>query len=506
MAATITLEQLLTAQTSQQIFDLLISVYQSVGFPVTAWQLGGMERTRLAAISTTMADQITNQIPILAASGFVDFAQQLPGQWLPMLAQELYNLQQLPAQFADGYILLTNATSSTININSNQLIAVFPSGNRYFNLISGTLPSLGTLSLPFQSEFAQNTAGGLNYNQDETNTAGLLLATPLPGVSITNPAATFTTPTHTGASLGTLTPSGGSGGDFHYIIVTVVVNGNITSQSAEFNYSLDGSTALPVALSYSGQTGSMAIPGTGSPGVTITLSDDGYGALNTTFYVNDTYQFQTPGSWLYQQGIDVETNPHLAQRCKDQWNTLSQVPTQGFYEYIVSSATSTDFPQLGAQATNILVITDGYINNKVDIVVAGPNGPLSPVVVTQLQAYVNTFAPITDLPVILSPTTETITLAGNITIFQALNAPPANVIAAAINVAIINYIETVGINGIIKIAEIIDIVMNQVGVLNITGLTINGSSVDVSLGSIGNFIIGIISASTINFVYTIGSI
>jgi hypothetical protein len=50
------LADLLVTQSVSQIFNTLLGVYQANGFPVTAWQVGGVERTRLMAIATALAD------------------------------------------------------------------------------------------------------------------------------------------------------------------------------------------------------------------------------------------------------------------------------------------------------------------------------------------------------------------------------------------------------------------------------------------------------------------
>jgi hypothetical protein len=44
------LADLLVTQSVSQIFNTLLGVYQANGFPVTAWQVGGVERTRLMAL------------------------------------------------------------------------------------------------------------------------------------------------------------------------------------------------------------------------------------------------------------------------------------------------------------------------------------------------------------------------------------------------------------------------------------------------------------------------
>lgn len=499
----ITLSQLLQGMTSQQIFDQLISVYQASNFPITAWQIGGLERTRLSAFSTALADVSANWIPLLAGSGLVDTAETLPGNWLALLAQELYNLTQTAAQNAKGTVKLT-ATSgiNSQTITAGQLTIVFPSGNRYINTTGGTLNPSGSLFVTVQSEFAQDSTNGLNYNQDASN-ASISLVNPIPGVTVSNPNSAFSPIVHVGPSIGSLNVNGGDG-NFHNVIVNVSTNGNITNKTATFEYNLDGAGFVNAApLFYSGQSATFVIPSTG--GVQLFFSDNGFGSSSTTFYENDTFQFQEPGNWLFQFGVDLESNVDLAQRCKDRWPTLSQAPTDGSYRSIIKNAQSATFPSLGAQATNILVVTDGYVNNKINLIVAGPNGTLSSQALTDLQAWVNAFAPITDFPVVTSPNTDTITIGGNVFISGAVNAPPQSIVQDNINVALQDYIDAVGINGTIVYAELIAIIMNIFGVVNVKSLTINGGSTDLLLGGYNNYILPTISDATIVLNYVVST-
>ncbi len=81
--ATPTLAELLATKTVQEVFDTLLAVYQSAGFPTQSWQDGGTELTRLQAIATGVHDLASNYQPGIAAGGFTDLAPNTG--WMPLL-------------------------------------------------------------------------------------------------------------------------------------------------------------------------------------------------------------------------------------------------------------------------------------------------------------------------------------------------------------------------------------------------------------------------------------
>jgi hypothetical protein len=93
--------------------------------------------------------------------------------------------------------------------------------------------------------------------------------------------------------------------------------------------------------------------------------------------------------------------------------------------------------------------------------------------------------PITDLPLVVSPSVLDITLGATVT------ATAAQLLAAEvlINTAMTNYIQSVGINGTIRIASIIELVMEVVGVVDISNVTINGGTTNLTLGSTVAFVV-----------------
>lgn len=94
----------------------------------------------------------------------------------------------------------------------------------------------GALSLAFKSEFPNNSTGGLNYT-DPSAQSGLVLVTPLPGVTASNPAPLYSPVALVGASSGIVSPSGAPTGT-HYVTVRIDVSGQ--AGVASWSTSVDG--------------------------------------------------------------------------------------------------------------------------------------------------------------------------------------------------------------------------------------------------------------------------
>lgn len=469
---TATLQELLDPQTVEQLFAMLLAVYQANGFPTNSWQPGGTDRTRTMATATALQDISANYIPTIASGGLLDYAELLENpDWLRLLAAQLFNLEYNAKSFTRGDMTLT-AGSAGYTISAGQVTVVFPSsGNRYINTTGGTLAPSGTLDLEWVAEFA-----GASYNDASNSTISLVTA--LPGVTVTNPATDYTDVAQVGAGVGTVTPSGSPVGPHQ---VTVLIDTTGDAGEASWSYSLDGSPYVSAGIVAS-------LSDLGGTGIDVTLAD---GAGGTNFIQGNTYRFNTPGSWITTQGSDDETSPALATRCRNRWRSLSYIPTNGYYELL---ATST--PDVGGQVTQVIVLPDSEINNRVNIIVAGPEGVLPPATVTAVQEFIDPRAIGTDFPIVGSPTTTDITFAGTVTVSAAQLA----LAQGAAETAMIDYVNDGGINPTFRLSVVIDRVMSIAGVVDISDVTINGESENLTLGSATTFVVGSFSAASFTWV------
>lgn len=174
-----TLKDLLATQTADEALATLLQRLSGQSFPVTAWQSGGAARTLLQLFAEGLADAGALLVEI-AKGGFAALAT---GDWLTLVASQVYGLDRNEATFTQGTCVLTcAATAPGYTITAGQLTAISSTGLRYSNVNGGNLAAGNTLSLTFQAEQA-----GSAYNAGVGDIT--VLGTPLPGVTINNPDA-----------------------------------------------------------------------------------------------------------------------------------------------------------------------------------------------------------------------------------------------------------------------------------------------------------------------------
>lgn len=463
---TLTLEQLLKKQTREEFANVMLGVFQSAGFPTTAWQEGDPDRTRIAAFATAL-EKAQELLTTIVGGGYTDFAA---GEWLRFLAQEIFGLAFNPATRTVGTIRLTALLGAgPVVVAARSLIAVFTvSGNRYVNTTGGTIPDGGSVDLTWESEFPNDSTKGLNYN--DANSATITLATPIPGVSATNPAGTYSTVGHTGSGGGTLTLTGVPAAP-HQVIVRI--DGTGQSGVAAWSYSLDGGDFVSAGTVAS-------LSNVGGSGINIALTN--HGSLNPSFHAGDTYLFSAPGSWITTQGADIESDHNLQERCRDRWPTLSEVPTRGWYEELATSE-----PTVGSQVTQVRVVPHATINNRVNVVIAGPAGALPAGTVTAIQAWITPRVRTSDNVVVVTPTTSPVTAAATVTVEAAKLAAAS----AAISTALRNLVLAMGINGTLKRSEIVETIWDVDGVkdVDLTSVLINNLASNLTLGTSTSFVV-----------------
>lgn len=534
----LTLTELLTAKTVDELNAIILGVLQQNGFPTSDWVSGAVEKTLTKAFVTAVNDAVSALIPTIAGGGLVDYSTD---NWLTLLSQQAYSLERNQASYTVGNMTLYCASGSgPYTISATQLWAIGAGGNRYSNLSGGTLrppgfssvthagagtgtvtpsgtntgglsivvkiigsgglgvgtfqwsadggttfgatttipggaiytdsasgiiitfagtftatdtysfSSYGQLTLSWQSEFVNDSAASPPLNYTDASGSIATLVTPLPGVTILNGAPTYSAVSQIGTGTGTLGLTGTPSGT-HQVTVRIDVSG--ASGAAVWSTSVDGAA-------YVSQGVASSISNLGGYGIGITL-----GGANPNFVAGDLYTFTTPGTWITTQGTDVEADLALQTRDKERWPDLGETPTEGVYDLMARAGSS--------QVTQTLVIQDPSINNKVHIIIAGQAGVLPNSVVTTVQAYINPRVPMTDRPVVESPGTLTITLGGfTVTVESAQIAAAKTSTQAVLNA----YFNTLGINPTIRLAKIIELIMDISGLVDVSEntATING--------------------------------
>lgn len=255
----------------------------------------------------------------------------------------------------------------------------------------------------------------------------------------------------------------------HLVVVRIDASADGSASTTSWSYSVDGQPFVSFGIGPA-----VDLAGTG---INVTLTD---GAPGVSFATGMTLTFSTPASWISSQGTDNESAVSIANRCRNRWATLSPIATNSLYQTLVSNT-----PTYGPQVTQMIIATDSVINDQVNIVVAGPQGALSALAVSSIQAYVGPRVPITDKPVVTTPATLPITLGGTLTV----SASQLAAAQAAVTVAMDNYVQGVGINGTLRIAAIIEQVMLVAGMVDATGITINSVAANLPLGSTTSYVL-----------------
>lgn len=226
----VTLASLLVQETAAQIYARGLNVAVSLGLPTTSWSAGDPTRSLYWFLANTGQALEANIVGFIQ-SGFLDYAT---GDWLTVLANELYNVQRNLATQATTSITLTNTGGGLYVIVPGQVVASWTdtSGNvwTYTNTTGGTLQPVGsasgaTLSLSFTADVPGSAASaGIG--------AITTLVTNLIGVTITNTTQSVGTDgeldpalrTRCRAKLATLSSQGPTG-IFDYAVRTPSLTG-----------------------------------------------------------------------------------------------------------------------------------------------------------------------------------------------------------------------------------------------------------------------------------------
>jgi hypothetical protein len=493
MADAITLQDLLVPTTLPEIDQTILAYLQQRGFPVTDWIAGGVAQTMVLAFSSALQDYINNVLPLITAGGYVDYAT---GDWLTLLSAQRFGITRVAATQTVGQIQFSTVASNAgpYTVSDSELIVQFGTGNRYLNVGSAVIAQGAVTTLNFISQFANNSSAQppLNYTDAAgANTDGYLgaltLVTSLPGVLINNPPILPPVFTFAGSGTGTLTTSAYTGADSMNIVVTMITNGQ--AGVAEWSYSVNAGAAI------TGTSSSFTITYLDSS-ITITLNNSAQSLVSPfppSFIEQDVYSLNLPPSWITTQGRDAQTDQSLQVVDKEVWGFNSGLATNSNLDILVREASD--------QVVLTDIFTDGYVNNKVNIVVAGQGAiVLSPATITAIQSYVQARVEISDFIVIESPIQQPITLVGQIYVVVAATTPALTTIQQDVEAAISVYIGTININGTIRLSELITAICSVPGVsyLEIGTMTINGSNSDYVLGNnaTNNFQVALINSGT----------
>lgn len=171
-----------------------------------------------------------------------------------------------------------------------------------------------------------------------------------------------------------------------------------------------------------------------------------------------------------QFGSDDESDDALIARCVARWPDLAAIPEMDRVEVWARAASS--------EVTRVRPDDDPVNPGGVIVTVAGASGAISGGAVTAVQNYILARDAITDYTTVQNASNLTITAAGTATVPTA--ALPE--IKAAADAAWIGYLGATQIGATVYLAKLLQSIMDA-GALDVSGLQLNGSAADVTLGT-----------------------
>lgn len=177
----ISLVDLLVQETKAALYAKGLQVATAVGLPVTSWQAGDPTRSLFHFVSEVLST-VESVVASFVGSGFLDHAR---GQWLTLLAYEVYGVTRTEATYATTTNTLTNTGGGLYTIEAGDLTFKNSTTDKtYHNTSGGTLsPGPGTtLTLDIVADEAGSDSSAAIGEIDD-------LVTTLLGVTCTNASA-----------------------------------------------------------------------------------------------------------------------------------------------------------------------------------------------------------------------------------------------------------------------------------------------------------------------------
>jgi hypothetical protein len=204
----VSLATLLIQQTKEQLYTLGLDVAESVGVDTSTWQAGDPTRS-LYHIEAETLSSLEAMVVGFIASGFLDYAT---GDWLTILAKQVFNVDVPGATFATTTITLSNGGGGFYDIDANDLtFKCSLTGKTYHNTTGGSLASGPgtTLDLDIEADEAgsDSSAGATEIDTMVTTLLGVTCSNATAAVGV-DAQQEDTTRQQCRDKLGALSPNG----------------------------------------------------------------------------------------------------------------------------------------------------------------------------------------------------------------------------------------------------------------------------------------------------------
>ena len=178
----VSLLTLITQETKEVIYDFAIGVAETLGLPVDSWQAGDPTRSLYHVLAEKL-EALEANVAGYIKSGYLDYAT---GDWLEVLADQVYGVTVTDATYAEATVTLTNgSTGGPYIIDAGDLtLSASSTGKTYRNTTGGTL-AIGPATTLSITVVADEAGSGSNAAIGAINT----LDTPLAGVTCASTTA-----------------------------------------------------------------------------------------------------------------------------------------------------------------------------------------------------------------------------------------------------------------------------------------------------------------------------
>jgi phage-related baseplate assembly protein len=135
-----TLAEQLVVETKAAIYTRGLALATTLGLTVTSWAAGDTTRSLYHFVSSVL-ETLEINVAGYVSSGFLDHAE---GDWLTLLAKQVFNVDRIEGTFATSTVELTNSGGAVFDIDAGDLTAKSTTSSKtYTNTEAGALAATG---------------------------------------------------------------------------------------------------------------------------------------------------------------------------------------------------------------------------------------------------------------------------------------------------------------------------------------------------------------------------
>lgn len=390
-----TLAELLTTYTTTEIANAILAdlASQSTPLPTTSWQSGSVPRTLVSVFADSEANLYSARYNVVSGG----YLSTSTGDWLTLLASELFGLTRTEAVQTEGLVQLTDAGGGPHTITAGSTTVA--SGTRTYVATAGaTLPLNKSIFVPVRASVA-----GLAGNV--ANGAIATLVTALAGASVSN-VVPWISRIGTAAvkTQGYVKLTSTAGGTFAAGACTV-------SDSAGHTYTNVQATTLAAATQKEVLFEASAVGADYNVGNGLIVTDtvDPLGditCVNSAPSVNVT-------SWITTAGSEQQSDVALRQACRDVLLSRGIDWTASGIELLVLEAPLDS----GTEVTRVKVVSNpNGIAGRIGVWIASDAGAVLAADVSDVQDYLDDRRSLCATVEVSSAVSHSITVTGTIVV------------------------------------------------------------------------------------------